>query len=156
MKLIRKASFWKMNFYLSIIFIEFTIAWKTSDKLHTILYVLFLGRWYSTALVIYCLNYINPSRIVIQKNVYYQVAYWLTLMMHLAECTCMLLLYLINSSLVLPPLVNDSGGKYEAFSLIAFGFKVAASSQFLTFFLEKIFHGDKDLFSEPGEPVEIP
>ena len=156
MKLIRKASFWRMNFLLSIVLIEYGIAWTTSDRLHTILYILSLARWYSTALVIYCLNYVNPRRIVTEKKMYYKVGYWLTLLMYFAECTSILLMYLLNSSLVLPPVIDHSGGNYQALILIAFGVKVALSSQCLTFFLEKIFHGNKDLFSEPGDPVEIP
>ena len=47
MKLIRKASFWRMNFFLSVVFIEYTIAWQTSDKLHTILFVCSFARWFS-------------------------------------------------------------------------------------------------------------
>ena len=154
-KLIKKASFWRMNFFLSVILIEYTIAWKTSNKLHTTLYALSLARWYSTAVVIYCLNYVNPSRIVIEKKICYQIAYWLTLMMYFVECAGILLLHLLNSTLILPVVVNGVSGDYQALTLIVFGFKVAVSSQFLTFFLEKMFHGDKDLFSEPGDPVEI-
>ena len=146
MKLIRKASFWRMNFFLSVVFIEYTIAWQTSDKLHTILFVCSFARWFSTALVIYCLNYVNPSRIIMEKNIYYQVGYWLTLLMYFAECATVLFLYLLNSSLVLPPALNHTGGEYQAFILIAFRFKFAVRSQFSTFLLEKIFHGDYDLF----------
>ena len=154
-KLIRKASFWRMNFFLSIVLIEYSVAWKSLDKFHIVLYAFSLARWYSTALVIYCLNYVNPSRIANEKKLYYRVGYWLTLLMYFAESASILLLYLLNSSLVLPPVFDHTGGDYEALVLIAFGFKVALSSQCLTFFLEKIFHGDKDLFSEPGDPVEF-
>lgn len=155
-KLMRKASFWRMNFLLSIMFIEYTIAWETSDKLHTISYAFSLARMVSTAFVIYCLNYVNPSRISDESKMYYQVGYWLTLLMYFAECAAILLLYLLNTALVLAPFVYHSDGNYEALVLVAFGLKCTLSSQCLTFFLEKIFHGDKDLFSEPGDPVEIP
>ena len=32
-KLIRKASFWRMNFFLSVVFIEYAVSWKTADGL---------------------------------------------------------------------------------------------------------------------------
>ena len=155
-KLIRKASFWRMNFLLSIMFIEYVIACKTTDESHTILYAFSFTRMASTAFVIYCLNYVNPSRIAYESKMYYQVGYWLTLLMYFAECTAILLLYLLNTALVLAPFVDHSDGNYQALILVVFGLKCALSSQCLTFFFEKIFHGDKDLFSEPGDPVEVP
>ena len=155
-KLIRKASFWRMNFLISIMFIEYIIALKTSDKFHTILYMFSLARMVSTAFVICCLNYVNPGRIADESKMYCQVGYWLTLLMYFAECAAILLLYLLNTALVLAPVVDQSTGNYQALIIVAFGLKCALSSQCLTFFLEKIFHGDKDLFSEPGDPVEVP
>ena len=154
-KLIRKASFWRMNFFLTTILLEYAVAWKTTEKLQGVFNALALARWYLTALVIYCLNYVNPSRIINEKKTVYQIGYWLTLVMNFAESASILFMNLLNSTLMLTPVVDHSRGEYQPFILISFGFKVALSSQCLTFFLEKMFHGDKDLFSEPGDPVEI-
>ena len=47
----------------------------------------------------------------------------------------------------------ESYGQYSGLMVIIVGFRLAFHARLLTFFWEKIFHGDKDLFSEPGDKL---
>ena len=47
----------------------------------------------------------------------------------------------------------DESEKYRGVVAIAIGFRLAFHVRILTFFWQKIFHGEKDLFTEPNEKL---
>ena len=122
-----------------------------------------------TVLVICCLNYLprvhwtQPHRsrntMVWWKNCLTKnsnfIIYWLALVMYFIEITCKVASIMLDVAHEVAPLIQntlpDESEKYRGVMVIVIGFRLAFHVRILTFFWQKLFHGEKDLFTEPNE-----
>ena len=83
--------------------------------------------------------------------------------MYVVETTFKLLSIMLDAAYDVAPLIESRFGKeygtFRGVMVIIIGFKVGLHTRLAYFFWEKIFHGKKDLFSEPNnnlieEPME--
>jgi hypothetical protein len=79
--------------------------------------------------------------------------YWVGLAMYLCETAFKTASVMLDVAYDIAPLV-DPGENFKALILILSGFRLAFHSRLLTFFWEKLFHGDKDLFCSPCSNVD--
>ena len=166
-KLGKKGSFWSMNILLLVTFgyYVYVIVHMDGDKWISILIL----TWFlATPLVAYRLNYLYPapclcpwwcglcSRCVNCCS----VVYWLTLLMYCIESGYMFLAVTLDAATEVTPLINgkSSNEAVELNGLVVtlLGIRVAFNGRLLLFFWNKIFHGHKDLFSEPNRLLTQP
>lgn len=124
-----------------------------------------------TVLVICCLNYLprvhwiktHRSRNTLVwwkdcllKNTNF-IIYWLALVMYFVEITCKVASIMLDVAHEVAPLIQntlpDESEKYRGVMVIVIGFRLAFHVRILTFFWQKLFHGEKDLFTEPNEKL---
>ncbi|XP_028392511.1 uncharacterized protein LOC114517066 [Dendronephthya gigantea] len=90
---------------------------------------------------------------IIQENSNF-IIYWLALILYFFESACRVASVMLDVAEKVAPLVEkkfpDEVGQYRAVLIIVTGFRLAFHARVLTFYWQKIFHGDKDLFSEPN------
>ena len=79
--------------------------------------------------------------------------YWTSLVMYFLEATGMWIAVTLNAADQVVPLIDRKyPGQithYKAIFIVLLGFTVGFYSRVLSFFWQKMFHGDKNLFSEP-------
>ena len=79
--------------------------------------------------------------------------YWTSLVMYFLEATSMWIAVTLNAAHQVVPLIDrkfpDETTRYKAIVVVLLGFTVGFYSRVLSFFWQKLFHGDKNLFSEP-------
>ncbi|XP_028392512.1 uncharacterized protein LOC114517067 [Dendronephthya gigantea] len=122
-----------------------------------------------TILLICCLNYLpriawtksdHPFCTIawwkdcIHKNSNFFI-YWLALVLCFVENACKVAGLMLDLAEDVAPLIEnkfpDKTGQFRSVMLIVLGFRVTFHARVLTFFWQKIFHGEKDLFSEPSQ-----
>lgn len=164
-RLYKKGSFWSLNFLYLITCVYHTIRINgTDDEIDMVTCVLLLFSPAVTLFVVYFLNYLHPVKFPSRKRrnvdtVCTFLMYWLTLVIYCAENACLVLTVMLDAALEVAPLVQ---GKYQedatelnGFVLILLGINVAFRARLLAFFWNKIFHGDRDLMSEPTTKLDI-
>ena len=182
-KIYKKGSFFSLIFLLVFssfyYFVRFfsmrseTISWLIST-------VVFL--WPPvTALLVCCLNYLPRVRwrsisischTTVRRNKYLSsvwwkkclkensnfIIYWLALSLYFVEITCKLSAIMLDVAHDVAPLIQnkfpEESGKYWGGMVILIGFRMAFHARLLSFFWQKFFHGEKDLFSEPSAKLE--
>ena len=113
--------------------------------------------WTKTSLPRYTLLWWKDS---LTKNSNFLI-YWLALVIYFVEVTCKVAAIMLDVSHDVAPLIQnkfpDESGEFRGVMVIVIGFRLAFHVRVLSFFWQKLFHGEKDLFSEPnGRLVEDP
>lgn len=149
---------------ITIVYYGFRIDSTTSDELGMELSVSLLFWSPITMLVVCCLNQVPRVRFPhlntpgLCYDVLFWLVYWISLAMYCAENLCMLFAVMLDSAAKIAPVIefkyHDTVLQFKAVVLIALGLRVAFRVRLLLFFWSKVFHGDKDLFSEPGTQLE--
>ena len=79
--------------------------------------------------------------------------YWTALAMYFLEATGMWIAVTLDAAHQVVPLIDrkfpDETTRYKAIVVVLLGFTVGFHSQILSFFWQKMFHGDRNFFSEP-------
>ena len=79
--------------------------------------------------------------------------YWTALAMYFLEATGMWIAVTLDAAHQVVPLIDrkfpDETTRYKAIVVVLLGFSVGFHSQILSFFWQKMFHGDRNFFSEP-------
>ena len=79
--------------------------------------------------------------------------YWSSLVMYFLEATGMWMAVTLNAADQVVPLIDrkfpGETTRYKAIVVVLLGFTVGFYSRIVSFFWQKIFHGDKNLFCEP-------
>ncbi len=79
--------------------------------------------------------------------------YWIALVMYFLENMSMWIAATLDAGHQVAPLIErkfpDEASQYRAFIVLLLGFTLAFHTRMLSFFWQKMFHGDKDHFSEP-------
>ena len=79
--------------------------------------------------------------------------YWIALVMCFLEIACVWVAVALDTAHEVAPLIQkefpDESSRYKGVLILLLGFSLAFHSRMLSFFWQKLFHGDKDLFSEP-------
>ena len=77
--------------------------------------------------------------------------------MYFIEITCKVASIMLDVAHEVAPLIQntlpDESEKYRGVMVIVIGFRLAFHVRILTFYWQKLFHGEKDLFTEPNEKV---
>jgi hypothetical protein len=77
--------------------------------------------------------------------------------MHFVEVTSKVASIMLDVALEVAPLIQhnfpDESRKFRGLVVIVIGFRLAFHLRILSFFWQKLFHGEKDLFSEPNEKL---
>ena len=168
-KLYRKASFWTMIFYFIATAVYYGLRFDTTDGM-SVAMSLMLFLWCPlTLLVVFVFNYLlpvqwphrNESNEWDHHEMWLCLVYWASLCMYLAENLGMFIAVTLDAALDLAPLMTKKyqheGDHFHSFVLILVGLRVVFDTQLLVFFLYKICHGDRDLFSEPSDKLlELP
>ena len=83
--------------------------------------------------------------------------YWIALLTYFVETTCKLLSVMLDVAHDVAPLMQskftDEAGQFRGVMVIVIGFTLGLHARLFSFFWQKIFHGEKDLFSEPSEKL---
>lgn len=168
---------------ITIVYYGFRIDSTTSDELSMELSVSLLFWSPITMLVVCCLNQVPRVRFPDLKLIWYVflallfrrrdvfnhipglcydvlflLVYWISLAVYCAENLCMLLAVMLDAAAEIAPVIefeyHDTVQQFKAAVLIVLGLRVAFRGRLLLFFWSKVFHGDKDLFSEPTTRLE--
>jgi hypothetical protein len=79
--------------------------------------------------------------------------YWIALVMYFLENMSMWIAATLDAGHLVAPLIErkfpDEASQYKAIIFLLLGFTLAFHTRMLSFFWQKMFHGDKDHFSEP-------
>ena len=163
--LCKKGSFWSLNVLYLITCVYHVIRISgTDDEISMASSVLLLFSSPVTLFVVYFLNYLRPVKFPSRSHrnidaVCTFLMYWLTLVIYCAENACLVLTVMLDAALEVAPLVQGKvqGDAVElnGFVLLLLGTNVAFRTRLLAFFWNKIFHGDKDLMSEPSTKLDI-
>ena len=85
------------------------------------------------------------------------IIYWLALVMYFVETTSKLLSVMLNVAYEVAPLIESKFshdyGQFWGVMMIVIGFRLGFHARLQSFFWEKLFHGEKDLFSEPSDKL---
>ena len=166
--LLKKASFWTMMFFFLITTMYYILRFDTTDAMSVTMSLMLLLWCPSTLLVVFRFNYLPPvqwparneSNEWDQRAVWLLLVYWVSLVMYCVENFCMVLAVTLDAALNLAPLMADKyahkGDHFHAVALILVGIRVAFDTRMFSFFLYKIFHGNRDLFSEPSNKLQLP
>ncbi|CAB4014418.1 Hypothetical predicted protein [Paramuricea clavata] len=78
-------------------------------------------------------------------------------LLHFVEVTSKVASIMLDVALEVAPLIQhnfpDESRKFRGLVVIVIGFRLAFHLRILSFFWQKLFHGEKDLFSEPNEKL---
>lgn len=99
-----------------------------------------------------------PSREEICRNLHAVccfLAYWFTLLLYCAENFYMFLAVTLDAIEEVTPITNgmfrEEAVQFSPLVAMLLGIKVTLYARIVSFFWNKVFHGNRDLFSEPGE-----
>jgi hypothetical protein len=155
-QLIRKGFFWSFNIMYMFLVSEYIIMsfekLATENKILAITLVIFCA---SRLIVAYFLNYVIPIKFpaVSERSftrVYIWLAYWITLVLFFLNTAQYALAITLDVAEKLSPLgkVQMGSHNFESVSLlVVLGIKATFEGRLFIFYWNKIFHGDKDLFS---------
>jgi hypothetical protein len=155
-QLIRKGAFWSFNItyifvVLDYIFVTFKNL-KIANKALAIILVVFFA---SKLVVAYFVNYVFPVKFpaMSERNftrVYIWLAYWITLALFFLATAHSSLAFILDVAEKLSPLGRVRTGSHDFATvsrLVLLGIKATFEGRLFLFYWNKIFHGDKDLFS---------
>ena len=169
-RIYKKGSFCSLVFLLISSSVYYIIRTFTkSDKMSTAILVL-LSFWpLMIAAVVCCVNYLprvhwTPTdeprfttlwlKDSLTKNSNFMI-YWLALFTYFVETTCKLLSVMLNVAHDVAPLIQskfaDEASQFRGVMVIVIGFTLGLHARLFSFFWQKLFHGEKDLFSEPSD-----
>ena len=113
-------------------------------------------RWQTLTRRMNCLN-LEWWKECLDKNSNF-IIYWLALFLYLVEVTCKLVAIMLDVAHDVAPLIQNKfpaeSGQYWGAMVILIGFRMAFHARLLSFFWQKIFHGEKDLLTEPSENLQ--
>ena len=85
------------------------------------------------------------------------IIYWVALAMYFVETTCKLLSVMLDLAYDVVPLIqsrfSDDYGQFWGVMMIVIGFRLGFHARLQSFFWEKLFHGEYDLFAEPSDKL---
>jgi hypothetical protein len=171
-RIYKKGSFCSLVFLLFISSVYYIIRTFTkSDKMSTAILALLFFWPLMIAAVVCCVNYLprvhwtqaTGSRFTapwwkdcLAKNSNF-IIYWLALITYFVETTCKLLSVMLDVAHDVAPLMTskftDEAGQFRGVMVIVIGFTLGLHARLFSFFWQKLFHGEKDLFSEPSEKL---
>ena len=115
------------------------------------------------ALAVCCINYLPrvrwqktnaPGQKCVNFNFF---VYWSALLVYFFELICKNAAIMLDVAQDIETFLHNNFSKsysqYSGLMVILIGFNLAFHARLLTFFWEKIFHGNKDLFAEPGDDL---
>ncbi|XP_028392510.1 uncharacterized protein LOC114517065 [Dendronephthya gigantea] len=170
--ILKKGYFGSFVFLLLISLVYYVIRiYATRSEKTSISISILVFLWLPvTVVLICCLNYlprvhwattVNAPRFTIvwwkdclNKNSNF-IIYWLALVMHFIEVTSKVASIMLDVALEVAPLIenklSDESNQFRGVLVIVIGFRLAFHVRVLSFFWEKLFHGEKDLFTEPNQ-----
>ena len=155
-ELIRKGSFWSFNITYIFVVLEYIIITfknlEIANKVLAIELVLFCA---SRLIVAYFLNYVFPVTFppADQRSfarLYICLAYWITLVLFFLATAQFALAIALDVAEKLSPLGKVQTGSHNfaiVSRLVLLGIKATFEGRLVMFYWNKLFHGDKDLFS---------
>ena len=161
----RKGKFWSFNIMFCFVILDYIIMISRDlNVMNNILAVTLVLFFASPLLVAYFLNYTQPVRYPDPEErnfttVYTFVAYWLTLIMFFLDTAHATVAFTLDFADKVS-LTGDVRPGSRDFSVVAqlvlLGIRATFAAQLLTFYWNKIFHGDRDLFSAANilKPIE--
>ncbi|CAB4012026.1 Hypothetical predicted protein [Paramuricea clavata] len=169
-KIYKKGSFFSLIFLLVVSSVYYIVRIFGMRSETTSLFISILVFLWPpvTVLLVCCLNYLPRVRWQKIDLPHYSlvwckrclnnnsnfIIYWLALSIYLVEITCKLTAIMLDVAHDVAPLIQnrfpDESGKYWGGMVIVIGFRMAFHARLLSFFWQKLFHGEKDLFSEPS------
>ncbi len=174
-KIYKKASFSSLIFLLIISSVYYFMRFfaKTDDLSIAISTFFFLSSILTVA-VICCVNYLPRvhwtktsaprfTTLVLWKDCLTKnsnfIIYWLALVIYFVETTCRLLAVMLNVAYDVAPLIESKFshdyGQFWGVMVIVIGFRLGFHARLQSFFWEKLFHGEHDLFSEPSDKLLV-
>ena len=172
-RIYKKGSFGSLIFLLLISSVYYFIRIFTkSDETSKAMSALLFFWPVRTVAVICCVNYlprvhwtkISAQRFTtlvwwkdcLTKNSNFMI-YWLALVMYFVETTCKFLSVMLDVAHDVAPLLqskfSEESGQFRGVVVIVIGFSLGLHARLLSFFWQKLFHGEKDLFSEPSDKL---
>ncbi len=169
-KICKKGYFGSLVFLLltSLVYYVIRIYTTKSEKTSVSISVLVFLWPPVTVLLICCLNFLPRVhwtktslprytllwwKDCLNKNSNFLI-YWLALVMYFVEIACKLTSVMLDVAHEVAPLTQNKFpnefGQFRGATVIVIGFRMAFHARLLTFFWQKLFHGEKDLFSEPN------
>ena len=107
-----------------------------------------------------CVKYSGCCKLCPTSDKYCFVVYWCTLVMYFIESSYVFLAVTLDAANKVTPLINrkfsDEAVKLNGLLVTLLAIRVAFSGRLLLFFWNKMFHGHKDLFSEPNRLLTQP
>ena len=168
-KIFKKGYFVSLLFLLLASIVYYGVRLHNARSEATSLSISFLILFHVlvSGLLICCLNYLPRVRWKtdlhrrtrffgwLNKNNSNFIIYWLAIVLYFVENACRVASVMLDVAEEVAPLIEnkfpDKDGQYRAVMVIVIGFRLAFHARVLTFFWQKIFHGEKDLFSEPNQ-----
>lgn len=166
----QKGSFFSLIILLvlSLLFYFFRI-FATGSERHIFLISILIFFWSPVTVLLVCvLNYLPQVKwqtvgetcstlewwkTCLSKNSNFFI-YWLALLIHFVEITCKTISVMLDVAHEVAPLIQHSfpneSSKYSGLMVILIGIRLAFHTRLLSLIWQKLFHGDKDLFSEPS------
>ena len=165
----RKSCFGSLMFLLLVTLVYYFIRIYTtkSEKTGVAISILVFIWPVATVLLVCCLNFLPCVYWTSTRQSHYTLAwwkdclsnnsnfliYWLALVMYLIEISIKVISIMLDVAHEVAPLIQSNFpveyGRFRGVMVIVIGFRLAFHLRLLSFFWHKLFHGDKDLFSEP-------
>jgi hypothetical protein len=155
-QLIRKGSFWSFNIMYMFFILDYIImAFKDMTIESRLLCVMLISFCASKLIVAYFFNYVLPVKFPAVNEreltrVYLWLAYWTTLLLFFLATTHCTLAITLDVAEKLSPLGKVQTGSHNFATvsrLLLLGIKATFEGRLFLLYWNKIFHGDKDLFS---------
>ena len=155
-RLIRKGSFWSFNItYIFVVLEYILIAFKNLKIVNRVLTITLVVHFACKLIVAYFLNYVLPVKFpsVNERSfarLYIWLAYWITLVLFFLATMSAALAITLDVAEKLSPLGKVQTGSHNFATvsrLVLLGIKATFEGRLFIFYWNKIFHGDKDLFS---------
>lgn len=155
-KLVGKGSFWSYNitlvFFVSdYVFIVFNQTVKSVNRAVIVGLIIFLA---TKLIVAYIFNYVFPVKFPWNErnfvNLYIWLVYWATLILFFFATTHFAVAIALDVAEKLSPLGKVQIGSHnfgKVSRLVLLGIKATFIGRLFIFYWNKIFHGDRDLFS---------
>ena len=155
-QLIRKGSFWSFNVtYIFVVLDYILVTFQNLEIANKALAIILVVFFASKLTVAYFLNYVFPVKFPERNErnltrVYIWLAYWITLVLFFLASAHSSLAITLDVAEKLSPLGKVQTGSHNFVTvshLVLLGIKATFEGRLFLFYWNKIFHGDKDLFS---------
>lgn len=154
--LAKKGTFWSLNITFAFVIVDYImITSRHLSAINTILCVIWVLFLASRLIVAYFINYV-PRVKYPQDNerncatLYTWSAYWLTLVMFFLDTAHVAMTVTLDVAEKVTPLGNVKEGSHDfqvVAHLVLLGIKATFELRLFLFYWNKLFHGNKDLFS---------